>query len=235
MNPPAVVAVPLVTMQLLSWDAAGWTHQEKIHTKYKIITLNHHQQHQHQKRQWAIQCFCLNGTILLICPAVWEQHLRLQRFGLFLHHLDHKGGKNTTCVCSPFYVKAMWPCVMQQWVAGVSARLVNKQSVQMQKGNSPDSYSYQPVAPGKLCTLSNPAWQQGPASRPNLFLVSVLLHWTENTHQYRRFSQRAHPQPEPSLFLSQLRRPPEAHDAMSLSENAWVRPSRVKDSFLMLT
>lgn len=141
----------------------------------------------------------------------------------------------TPHVCSPYYVKAMWPCVMQQWVAGVSARLVNKQSVQMQKGNSPDSYSYQPAAPGTLCTRSNPAWQQGPASRPNLFLVSVLLHWTEHTHQHRRFSQRAHPQPKPSLFLSQLRRPPEAHDAVSSSENAWVRPSRVKNSFRMLT
>lgn len=43
----------------------------------------------------------------------------------------------TPRVCSPYYVKVMWPCVMQQWVAGVSARLVNKQSVQTHRGNSP--------------------------------------------------------------------------------------------------
>lgn len=120
--------VVLVTIEMLQGKKTK-TKQGIFNAKYRIITLNRCQQCWRRKRQWATQRICLEGPVLIIDPA----STRLQRFALYLHHGDHRSRENKLTggglatfpctVCVPPSVWVMWR------FAGVSAHLVNKQSV----------------------------------------------------------------------------------------------------------
>lgn len=140
-----MVAVPLVTMQLLSTvvpvtvetlqgERTRKRFMQNIRSSHSVTTNNTNGRKDKEPH---------NGTI---CPAsphlsscLRAASIQLQRFALFLHHGDYKGGENTTCVFLLLYKSHVTLC---DATVGVSARLINKQSVQTQRGNSHDSSSY---------------------------------------------------------------------------------------------
>lgn len=104
----------------------------------------------------------------------------------------HTGGGLAAFLCT---VCVPLPCYshVTLTVVGVSAHLVNKQSVQTQKGSTSDSYSYHhsPLqrdpgalfiklpdpspSSGTFCTCSIPTWQQGRRSHPSSSRKDVVL------------------------------------------------------------
>lgn len=171
----------------------------------------------------------MNGTIFPICPAVWQQHRYGCRGLLFPCNMVTTRVVKTPRVCSPCYVKVMWPCVTQQWFAVASARFVNKQSVQTVS----IARFLQPAAPGTLCARSNPAWQQGRLHAQILSQSVCYCNVLERDTNTEVLAEALILSPSPPSFCPSL--VTLLYDSVSLNKNAWVRPSRVKDSFLMLT
>lgn len=118
-------------------------------------------------------CLCVNEPILIICPAVWGQHLHgcsgllfsciIVTIGAVKQTHWWRSGHLSVHVRVPLLCNSHVTLMVQERLAGVSAHLVNKQSVQTQKGNRPDSYSYhhfplRPKDPGALfITVSDPS------------------------------------------------------------------------------